>query len=103
MSELRILKYRLPITIGEVPIRMPRFAKILKIAQQRRNDGWLTIWATVPPEQGESLYRFQIVPTGGDAPSAIWTHLDTCVCTDGELVWHVYEHGDNPYGTYIDV
>lgn len=81
-----IFKYPLELT-GLQQIEMPADARILHVGMQRDIP---TLWALVEPNAQETTRGFHIVGTGHEA-SPSWTHLGTCLTSDHQFAWHIFE------------
>lgn len=91
----RIYRYLLDI-IDEPTIRMPRAARVLSVAAERRHpwDGehHFELWALVDPTVLEHEERaFRVVSTGNPMPGDCGRFLGTVPTHGGMFVWHVFE------------
>lgn len=80
-------------TIWKYPISfcttldLPADARVLSV--QIQGDSGLCLWALVDSDAPKRARRFQVFPTGGQAPPHDWPYIGTV--QDGALVWHVFE------------
>ena len=89
----KIFKYQLK-WASETKVEMPVGCKILSVQPQHE---FICIWAEVDESAKLETRIFQIFVTGEVIPNIFdptthkRTYLNTCVCSGGNLVWHVYE------------
>lgn len=82
-----IWKFTLERTDKQYVDRMPATAKVIHVGMQ---DGKITLWAIVNPNDVTLPRCYRIVGTGNPFPDADkWAHIGTVF--DGPFVWHVFE------------
>ena len=91
MTEVRkIFKYPFHGDLVKVPP-----GKVLIIAPQHPGDVFPTLWIehTDLDLKSEVRRTYCLVGTGQEFVHGV-THMGSCVCANGELVWHVYSIAD---------
>lgn len=88
-----IWKYSL--TVGRrQEVSMPRGAEILTVKCQKISQAdSIEVWALVDSEKRQDeKHVFSVYGTGHEVSSEKHAYLDTVVCLDGDLVWHVFHY-----------
>jgi hypothetical protein len=81
--------YKYVLTPDHETVPLPKGARVLDAQMQ---DGSITLWALVDPQERESVpRRFGVYATGGPGPGVRDTHVATIL--HGGFVWHVFEVG----------
>lgn len=93
MGELRVFRYRLPITDRPV-CTLPDMHTVLSVGPSRDGRDELDLWAIVDPDAAPTAVQFRVVGTGhqlhrGDDES--YRFLGTVPHADGALIFHVFE------------
>jgi hypothetical protein len=89
MSESKVvLRFTLSL-VDDPALTLPIGAKVLHIAEQK---GQLRIWVEMSVADLRVVHtrRLLVLSTGDPVPDTA-IHLGTAICSDGELMWHVYE------------
>ncbi len=86
----RVFKYPFHGDIVETPP-----GKVRLVAPQQPSASFPTLWVehTDTDLKSETCHKYCIVGTGYDFVHGM-THVGSCVCADGALVWHVYSVAD---------
>lgn len=83
-----IWKFPLPELTGDISIRMPVGAQVLRFEHQVGTE-LPSIWALVDPENDVEDRQFSLFGTGHPVPDNGLVHLGTC--QHGPFVWHLFE------------
>ena len=89
--------YKYQLTAG-APLKMPYGAKILHVGEQALGAHrlGLFVWAQVDTKLPLVERRIEVVGTGWpDRDGGAGKHVGTVICRDA-LVWHVFDHGEEP-------
>lgn len=88
-----IWKYSLTVEERQV-VKMPTGAEILTVKCQNIHlADSIEVWALVDPNRRQDEeHVFSVYGTGHPVSSERHAYLDSVVCLDGALVWHVFHH-----------
>ena len=91
MSNLRVFRYRLPITDAPT-VNLPGDAQVLSVGPPRDGSDELDMWALVDLNRVFDTPRhFRVVGTGNPMPDDCGRFIGTVPTHGGSLVWHVFE------------
>lgn len=62
---------------------------VLHVAAQRDKDTLPTLWVECDESGEQAILDVSVVATGDRVPKGE-THIGSCVCDGGNLIWHIY-------------
>lgn len=97
MIEQQVWKFPLPI-VDRPFVMMPEGARVLSVGEQAGVG--LCVWALVEPDAPPKARLFRVAGTGHPIyPSpedGVGAFVGTALTDNGRLVWHVWEHEQEP-------